>query len=100
MKNSIEKIIWLIDSSMIEAETKKMYLERLSKIDFHILEQAYQKSKIKITGTDIKYIICFAADMDVKDICKLFKVIPPSVYTVRYRIRKKFAKEDIFWMIL
>ena len=65
-----------------------------------MFENAYQTSKTKITGMDMKYLICFAADIDAKDISLLFNIEPASVHTVRYRIRKKFAKEDVFRMIL
>ena len=100
VKNTIEKIIWLLNSSIIERDTKKAYLERLSKIDAKLFETAYQNSKVKITAMDMKYIVCFAADIDTKDVSLLFNIEPNSVNTVRYRIRKKFAKEDSFRMIL
>jgi len=100
VKNTIEKISWLVEDSIIEKNTKKTYLERLSKIDAKLLEQAYQSSKAKITGMDMKYIICFSADIDVKDISLLFNVEPASVHTVRYRIKKKFSKEDSFRAVL
>jgi len=69
-------------------------LVHLSKIDCQLLEHAYQTSKVKLTGMDIKYIICFSANIDVKDISLLFNIEPASVHTVRYRIRRKFAKGD------
>jgi hypothetical protein len=100
VKNAIEKIIWLIEKSIIEKDTKKAYLERLSKIDAKLLEQAYQTAKVKITGMDMKYIICFSTDIDVRDISLLFNIEPASVHTVRYRIKKKFSKEDTFRAIL
>jgi acid phosphatase family membrane protein YuiD len=100
VENIIEKIAALITASIIEKNYKKAYLERLSKVDAKILGQAYQNSKIKITGMDMKYIICFVAEMDTKDISLLFNVEPASIHTVRYRIKKKFAKEDAFRTIL
>ena len=100
VNNTIENITQILSASIIEKDYKKTYLDRLSKIDAKLLENVYQTSKVKITSMDMKYIICFAADMDVKDISLLFNVEPASVHTVRYRIRKKFAKEDSFRMIL
>ena len=100
VKNTIEKIAQGISASLMDKEDKKAYLERLSKIDFGLLESAYQSSKMKITGMDMKYIICFAADIDVKDISLLFNIEPASVHTVRYRIKKKFPENDTFRMIL
>ena len=100
IKNVIDNIAQAISTSHIKTEGKKTYIERLSKIDAKLLEMAYQTSTVKITGKDMKYIICFAADFEVKDVSQLFNIEPASVHTVRYRIRKKFAKEDIFRMIL
>jgi len=100
VQNTIENIAHIISGSIIDKDDKKVYLERLAGLDSKLLEGAYQTSNVKITGMDMKYIICFAADMDVKDIGLLFNIEPASVHTVRYRIRKKFAKEDVFRMIL
>ena len=96
----IENIAQAISASIIEKDDKKAYLERLSKINFQLLETAYQVSKTKITGLDMKYIICFAADIDARDISLIFDVERESVYTARYRIKKKFAKNDTFRVIL
>ena len=100
VKNIIENIAQLISSSLIEKNDKDAYLERISNLDAKLFENTYQTSKIKITSMDMKYILCFAAIMDVKDIGLLFNVDPASVYTVRYRIRKKLSKEDSFKIIL
>jgi len=100
VENTIEKIAQLISVSLINKDDKKSYLERLSKMDSKLLENAYQTSKAKITGMDMKYIICFYADIDVKDISLLFNIEPASVHTVRYRIKKKFSKEDAFLTLL
>jgi len=96
----IERITKIVLASPIEKDEKKTYLDQIAKIDPQLLEQAYQTANIKITGMDMKYIICFAAGIDVKDISLLFNVEPASVLTVRYRIRKKFSKENAFRMIL
>ena len=100
VKNIIENITQQVSASLIDRDNKKAYLERLAKIDTQMLETAYQNSTVKITGMDMKYIICFVADIDVKDISLLFNIEPASVHTVRYRIKKKFQKEDSFKMIL
>lgn len=94
VQNTIENISELISSSLIDKDEKKKYLERINKIDSKLLQQVYQTAKVKITNMDMKYIICFSADMDVKDISLLFNIEPASVHTVRYRIRKKFSKDD------
>ena len=99
VKNTINIILQMVSASLIEKDTKNRYIEGLTKIDAKMLENAYQTSKAKITSMDIKYIICFAADLDTKDISLIFNIEPASVNTVRYRIKKKFAEEDAFRMI-
>ena len=50
----------------------------------------------KITTMDKRYILCFAAGMTVEQIADFMSLEPPSVYTVRYRLRKKFPSEYPF----
>ena len=45
---------------------------------------------------DKRYILCFAAGMSVEDVADLFHIEPASVYTVRYRLRKKFPADSMF----
>jgi len=99
IKNIIEKMAQMVSESPIKKDDKKVYLARLSKIDFKLLEYAYQSSKKTLTCLDMKYIICFTADINVKDICLLFNIEPASVHTVRYRIKKKFSKNDTFRIV-
>jgi hypothetical protein len=93
VQNTIESISHLIADSLIESDNKKQYLDRLSKLDPKLLVGAMHASPL-LTTMDIKYIICFAADLDTKDISLIFNVEPASVNTVRYRIRKKCAKDE------
>ena len=50
----------------------------------------------KITTMDKRYVLCFAAGMTVEQIADFMCLEPASVYTVRYRLRKKFASEYPF----
>lgn len=97
---AIEKIAQLITNSLIEKDTQQNYLQRLDTIKTDLLEQAYLNANEKITNMDMKYIICFYIEMEVKDITLLFNIEHASVHTVRYRIKKKFSKNDTFKMIL
>ena len=45
---------------------------------------------------DKRYLMCFAAGLSAEQVADIFNVEPASVYTVRYRIRKKFPKEKSF----
>ncbi len=98
--DTIEKIARKVLFSTIDTDSKSIYLDSLSHLDDALLENAYRNSEGKITPLDMKYIICFNAGMSVRDISILFNIEPASVTTVRYRIRKKFAKEDSFRTII
>ena len=49
---------------------------------------------------DIKYILCFYLDFEARDIATIFSVEPASVYTVRYRLRKKFRDNPSFQFLM
>jgi hypothetical protein len=96
----IEKMARAVAESPIEKSVKKRYAESIAAMDSKILEQAYRTSTAKLTGMDLKYMICFLAGMDVRDISLLMNVEPASVHTVRYRIRKKFPHEESLRAVL
>lgn len=50
----------------------------------------------KLTTMDKRYILCFAAGMSVEQIADFMCLEAASVYTVRYRIRKKMGSEYPF----
>ena len=100
VQNTIESVAQMVSDSMIENDVKKTYLERLSKLEPQLFESFYQNANVKINSMNMKYIICFAADMEGKDISLIFNVEPASVNTMRYRIRKKCAKEDALLVVL
>ena len=50
----------------------------------------------KLTTMDKRYILCFAAGMTVEQIADFMCLEAASVYTVRYRIRKKMGSEYPF----
>ncbi|MDL2312268.1 hypothetical protein LJC68_05275 [Bacteroidales bacterium OttesenSCG-928-B11] len=96
----VEKIAGEIKKSLIEKNKKEKYLNLLSDLDIDMLEQGYLAAHEKITNMDMKYIICFLIDMNIKDIGLLFNIEPPSVRTVRYRIKKKFGEKDTFKFLI
>lgn len=51
-----------------------------------------RKSEKTLTIVDQKYILCFLSAESVKTIAARFNVEPASVYTVRYRLKRKFPK--------
>jgi hypothetical protein len=100
VRETIEKIARQVAESTIDGATKTQYLERLERLDVPLLENLYRSSGGSLTGLDMKYIVCFAAALAVRDIGGLFNVEPATVNTVRYRIRKKFAPGDPFRIVI
>ena len=96
VQNTIESIARMISDSMDDPGRKKIYLDRLSRLDGKVFDSLHQDADTKITAMDMKYLVCFAVDMDVKDIGLVFNVDPASVRTVRYRIRKKLRSNPGF----
>lgn len=59
------------------------------------VQSIMEKAVTPLTIVDKKYIICFLSGESVKKIADRFNIEPASVYTVRYRLKKKFHKETI-----
>ncbi len=100
MRIIADRIIQSIYKSLIDNGKKVEYIENLTNIDILLFEEGYVLSNQLLTNLDLKYITCFAIDMDVKDISLLFNVEPASVRTARYRIRKKIGKENSFKFLI
>ena len=90
------KLMEFISQSVLDKTKIKSYLQQLSELNVEMLEQTMLTTDEKISGMDMKYILCFAIDMDVKDMSLLFNVEPASIRTVRYRIKKKFREKTGF----
>jgi hypothetical protein len=100
VRETIDKIVRSVTGSAMEKDVKSAYLSRLEHVDISLLENIYRSSGGGLTSLDMKYIICFVTEMAVRDIGLLFNVEPASVNTVRYRIRKKFAPDDPFRLVI
>ncbi len=75
-KTMIGKLTEWISKSVMEKNKKDRYIRQLSDLDIDVLEQGYLTADEKISNMDMKYIICFAIDMEVKDISLIFNVSP------------------------
>lgn len=89
-----------ISCSSISDERKSLYGRKLASIveDDSVLE-ALCLYNDKTTITDVKYLLCFFIGMSVIDISRLFNIETNSVYTVRYRIRKKLKDDPHFNLV-
>jgi len=95
-KSMIKKLTEWLSQSVLDKSKIKIYIQQLSELDVDTLEQGFLTAEEKISGMDMKYIICFAIEMDVKDMGLLFNVEPASIRTMRYRIKKKFRGKNGF----
>ena len=68
---------------------KTQSINHLQALDWENLAQLCAQGS-RLTNMDKRYILCFSAGMSVGEIADLFHIEPASVYTVRYRLRKKF----------
>ena len=55
-------------------------------------ELAFSSAEKPLSQMDRKYLYCFLAGLGTEQIGVLFNIETASVYTVRYRLRKKFPK--------
>jgi ATP-dependent 26S proteasome regulatory subunit len=99
-KAMIEKLTAWISNSIMEKSRKNFYIRQLSELDVDTLEQGWLTANEKISNMDMKYIICFAIDMEVQDMSLLFNVEPSSIYIVRYRIKKKFGDGNSLRLVI
>jgi len=99
-KIMIEKLKDWISESCMEKTKKSAYIQQLYDLDIDMLEIGYHTANEKISNMDMKYIICFAIDMEVKDMSLLFNVEPASIRSVRYRIKKKFGEKNTFRFLM
>ena len=65
----------------------------ISDVDVDEAHSFMEQAQKPLTVVDQKYILCFLNGEDVKAISRRFHVEPASVYTVRYRIKKKFPEK-------
>ena len=100
-QTDIEPLRLLVDGLVQQLQEGKEHsytksaLESLHELDLGHIQVLLSHGK-KITTMDKRYILCFAAGMSVEDIADFMCLEPASVYTVRYRLRKKFGSEYPF----
>ena len=94
--SGIVKISDILTHSVLTEEQKNDYLTKLKSLNADELERNFAQVSAKMTVMDVKYTLCFYINMDARDIASIFNVEPASVYTVRYRLRKKFRDSAAF----
>ena len=100
-KTDIDPLQVLVDELVVQLESgrKRSYVSRavqqLRLLDLSHIQMMLSHGQ-KITTMDKRYILCFAAGMSVEEIADFMSLEPASVYTVRYRLRKKFSSDYPF----
>lgn len=89
--SAIGKVLSIISASAIDGKQKEEYTAQLRQLDAARLDADFSEISRQMTQMDLKYAICFYIGMEVRDIASVFNMEPASVYTVRYRMRKKFG---------
>ena len=100
-QTDVEPLMMLVDElvAQLQGGATRAYVERtvaqLRDLDLGHIQVLLVHGK-KITTMDKRYILCFAAGMTVEEIADFMSLEPASVYTVRYRLRKKFSSDYPF----
>ena len=88
----IDNLIQQLQALPAETPYKESTIQRLKSLDTKRLSNLFTQGR-QLTNMDKRYLLCFAAGMTVEQIAHLFHIEPASVYTVRYRLRKKFPAD-------
>lgn len=88
----IDNLIQQLQALPAETPYKEPTIQRLKSLDTKRLSNLFTQGR-QLTNMDKRYLLCFAAGMTVEQIAHLFHIEPASVYTVRYRLRKKFPTD-------
>ncbi|MFI3296614.1 MAG: hypothetical protein R3Y59_03180 [bacterium] len=89
-KNESEKITIQIIFDKLRADFP-IHQSQFDTVNMEQLVKLLDESIISLSTMDKKYIICFIAAIKPAEIALMFNVEPASVYTVKYRIKKKFS---------
>ena len=90
-----DNLIKQLQQMPVSCAYKSQSISHLQALNWENLAQLCTRGS-RLTNMDKRYILCFAAGMSVEDVADLFHIEPASVYTVRYRLRKKFPADSMF----
>lgn len=100
-QTDVDPLVLLVDElvAQLEGGAQRGYVKRtitqLRELDLNHIQVMLNHGN-KITTMDKRYVLCFAAGMTVEEIADFMSLEPASVYTVRYRLRKKFSSSYPF----
>lgn len=88
----INNLIQQLQAQPADTPYRETTIERLKSLEANQITSLFARGK-QLTNMDKRYILCFAAGMSADQIAHLFHIETASVYTVRYRLRKKFPAD-------
>ena len=92
----LEKLKADISSLPATNPCRESALEALSKPGLQKqAELAFSSAEKPLSQMDRKYLYCFLAGLGAEQVGALFNIETASVYTVRYRLRRKFPKGSL-----
>lgn len=97
---AVEKMKSVVTAARLDPAVRDEYIQKLSILNLVAFERQFATSISRMTQMDIKYILCFYLEFEARDIATIFSVEPASVYTVRYRLRKKFRDNPSFQFLM
>lgn len=83
-----------LDISNLNEQSKAIYAKSFDQLEWNSIAVIIQNAEGKLSILNMQYIICFIIGMYPNDIARLFKVDVNSVYSTRYRIKKKIGRQE------
>ena len=87
-KNSIEKVIKIIDKNLNNTDDWKMFQEAFNNADKNFIKKI-RAIHSKLTPNDLRLCAYLRLNLSSKEIAPLLNISPRSVEVKRYRLRKK-----------
>ncbi len=88
----IHNLIQQLQAQPADTPYRETTIERLKSLEANQITSLFAQGR-QLTNMDKRYILCFASGMSADQIAHLFHIETASVYTVRYRLRKKFPAD-------
>lgn len=90
IETQVEQLRLLLESGSFPQARKQELISKLLLLQPNRVSALCAASTKPLSGTNIRYLLCFLINMEPKEVAMLFSVEVASVYSVRYRLRKMF----------
>lgn len=83
------------DPKYYSAGLRELAGQALRSADIEKIAAIAASASRPLSAIDKKYLLCFMSGLKADNIAALFNIEPESVYTVRYRLKKKFSNKNM-----